>query len=165
MPQHYTMPSSIQIVDFNPFYAKAFYDLNHEWISKYFVMEEADEKSLGDPQNYIINKGGHILIALFHGEPVGACALLKEEDGVYEMAKMAVTPRAQGLHIGRLLGERIVERAKKAGARKVYLVSNRRLTTALSLYTRLGFVEVPMPPSIYERADIKMELDLEKVES
>ena len=161
MPQHYTMPSSIQIVDYNPFYAKAFYDLNHEWISKYFVMEEADEASLSDPQNYILNKGGHILIALFHGEAVGACALLNEGNGIYEIAKMAVTPRAQGLRIGRLLGERIIERAKKAGARQVYLVSNRRLTTALSLYTRLGFVEVPMPPSSYQRADIKMELDLE----
>ena len=162
MPQHYTMPSSIQIVDYNPFYAKAFYDLNHEWISKYFEMEEADEKSLGDPQQYIINKGGHILIALFHGEPVGAVALLKEEEGIYEMSKMAVTPRAQGLRIGRLLGERIVERARKLGGRKLFLLSNRRLTTALSLYTRLGFVEVPMQPSIYQRADIKMELDLEK---
>ena len=162
MPQHYTMPSSIQIVDYNPFYAKAFYDLNHEWISKYFEMEEADEQSLGDPQHYIINKGGHILIALFHGEPVGAVALLKEEEGIYEMSKMAVTPRAQGLRIGRLLGERIVERAGKLGARKLFLLSNRRLTTALSLYTRLGFVEVPMQPSIYQRADIKMELDLEK---
>jgi GNAT superfamily N-acetyltransferase len=165
MPQHYTMPSSIQIVDYNPFYAQAFYDLNREWITKYFEMEEADEQSLGDPQRYIINKGGHILIALFHGEPVGACALLNEGDGVFELAKMAVAPRAQGLHIGRLLGERAIERARKAGAHKVYLVSNRRLTTALSLYTRLGFVEVPMPPSIYKRADIKMELDLKVEES
>ena len=164
MPQHYTMPSSIQIVDYNPFYAKAFYDLNHEWISKYFEMEEADEKSLGDPQQYIINKGGHILIALFHGEPVGAVALLKEEEGIYEMSKMAVTPRAQGLRIGRLLGDRIVERAKKLGVRRIFLLSNRRLTTALSLYTRLGFVEVPMQHSNYRRADIRMELDLEKEE-
>lgn len=164
MPQHYTMPSSIQIVDYNPFYAQAFYDLNHEWISKYFVMEEADQKSLGDPQHYIINQGGHILIALFHGEPVGAVALLKEEEGIYEMSKMAVTQRAQGLRIGRLLGERLLERARKLGARKIFLLSNRRLTTALSLYTRLGFVEVPMQQSIYERADIKMELDLEQEE-
>ncbi|WP_439880541.1 GNAT family N-acetyltransferase [Pontibacter sp. MBLB2868] len=160
MAQHYNTPSAIQIVDFNMFYAKAFYDLNHEWISKYFVMEDADTKSLTDPQGYIINKGGYILMALFNGEPVGTCALLYEEEGVFELAKMAVAPKMQGMKIGKMLGEAAIDRARRAGAKKLYLVSNRRLETALNLYRRLGFVEVPMPPSIYERADIKMELDL-----
>ncbi len=160
MPLAYNMPSTIQIVDFNPFYAQSFYDLNHEWISKYFVMEEADEQSLSNPQSYIIDKGGLILMGLFQGEAVGTCALIKEGEGVFELAKMAVAPKAQGLRIGRLLGERAIERARKAGAHTVYLVSNRKLTTALSLYTKLGFVEVPMAPSIYQRADIKMELSL-----
>jgi GNAT superfamily N-acetyltransferase len=161
MAQHYNTPSAIQIVDFNLFYAKAFYDLNHEWISKYFVMEDADTKSLSDPQGYILDKGGHILIALFNGEPVGTCALLNDGDGVYELAKMAVAPKMQGMKIGKMLGEAALDRAKRIGANKVYLVSNRRLETALNLYKRLGFVEVPMPPSIYERANIKMELSLE----
>ncbi|MCX2738333.1 GNAT family N-acetyltransferase [Pontibacter anaerobius] len=162
MAQHYNTPSAIQIVDFNLFYAQAFYDLNHEWISKYFVMEDADTKSLSDPQGYIINKGGHILMALFNGEPVGTCALINEGDGVFELAKMAVAPKMQGMKIGKMLGEAAIDRARRVGAHKVYLVSNRRLQTALNLYQRLGFVEVPMPPSIYERADIKMELELKE---
>lgn len=160
MAQHFNTPSAIQIVDFNLFYAKAFYDLNHEWISKYFIMEDADIKSLSDPQGYILNKGGHILIALFNGEPVGTCALLKEEEDVFELAKMAVAPKMQGMKIGKMLGEAAIERARRIGAKKVYLVSNRRLETALNLYRRLGFEEVPMPPSIYQRADIKMEMNL-----
>ncbi|TPE45000.1 GNAT family N-acetyltransferase [Pontibacter mangrovi] len=162
MAQHYNTPSAIQIVDFNLFYAQAFYDLNHEWIFKYFVMEDADNKSLSDPQGYIINKGGHILMALFNGEPVGTCALLNDGDGVFELAKMAVAPKMQGMKIGKMLGEAMVDRARRVGARKIYLVSNRRLQTALNLYQRLEFVEVPMPPSIYERADIKMELELKE---
>ncbi|HEY4652162.1 MAG TPA: GNAT family N-acetyltransferase [Pontibacter sp.] len=160
MAQHYNTPSAIQIVDFNLFYAQAFYDLNHEWISTYFVMEEADHQSLSDPQGYIINKGGHILIALFNGVPVGTCALLNEGDGVFELAKMAVAPKMQGMKIGKMLGEAALDRARRVGARQVYLVSNRKLETALNLYRRLGFTEVPMPPSIYERADIKMEIQL-----
>ncbi|MFD2512794.1 GNAT family N-acetyltransferase [Pontibacter locisalis] len=160
MAQHFNTPSAIQIVDFNLFYAKAFYDLNHEWISKYFIMEDADIKSLSDPQGYILNKGGHILIALFNGEPVGTCALLKEEEDVFELAKMAVAPKMQGMKIGKMLGEAAIERARRIGAKKVYLVSNRRLETALNLYRRLGFEEVPMPPSIYQRADIKMEMNV-----
>ncbi|MCC9136858.1 GNAT family N-acetyltransferase [Pontibacter silvestris] len=161
MAQHYITPSAIQIVDYNLFYAKAFYDLNHEWITTYFVMEEADEKSLGDPESYILSKGGYILIALFNGEPVGTCALIKEGNNTFELAKMAVAPKMQGMKIGKMLGEAAVDRARRVGASKVYLLSNRRLETALNLYRRLGFKEVPVGPSNYQRADIKMELLLQ----
>lgn len=152
--------AAVTILDFEPAYAAKFRELNEEWITRYFVMEEADHKSLGDPQGYILDKGGYILMAKYNGEIVGTCALIKEEGDVYELAKMAVTPKAQGLKIGKLLGEAAIQKAKEAGASKVYLVSNRRLETALNLYKRLGFIEVPMPPSIYERADIKMEIAL-----
>lgn len=152
--------ATVQILDFEPQHAAKFKELNEEWITRYFVMEEADHKSLGNPQSYIIDKGGYILMASYQGEIVGTCALINDGEGVYELAKMAVTPKAQGLKIGKLLGEAAIEKARQAGATKVYLVSNRQLGPALNLYRRLGFVEVPMPPSIYERADIKMELPL-----
>ncbi|MDX5417852.1 MAG: GNAT family N-acetyltransferase [Hymenobacteraceae bacterium] len=152
--------ATVQILDFEPQHAGMFRALNEEWITRYFVMEDADYKSLSNPIGYIIDKGGFILMASYQGEIVGTCALINEGEGVYELAKMAVTPKAQGLKIGKMLGEAAIRKAREAGARKVYLVSNRRLETALSLYRRLGFVEVPMPPSIYERANIKMDLIL-----
>ena len=150
----------VKILDFAPEHAQKFRELNEEWISHYFVMEEADHESLGHPQGYILDKGGYILMAAYNGEVVGTCALINEGNGVFELAKMAVSPKAQGLKIGKLLGEAVVQKAKQAGAVKLFLVSNRRLTPALSLYSKLGFTEVPMPPSIYERANIKMEMDL-----
>jgi GNAT superfamily N-acetyltransferase len=157
---HKPQTTPVAILDFEPRHAAKFRELNEEWITRYFVMEEADHKSLGDPQGYILDKGGYILMAECNQEIVGTCALIHEGNGVYELAKMAVTPKAQGLKIGKLLGEAAIQKAREAGAVKVYLVSNRKLETALNLYKRLGFVEVPMPPSIYERADIKMEIEL-----
>lgn len=99
-------------------------------------------------------------MAMYNNEVVGTCALINDGNGVFELAKMAVTPKAQGLKIGKLLGEAAIQKARQAEAVKVYLVSNRKLETALNLYKRLGFIEVPMPPSIYERANIKMEIEL-----
>lgn len=157
----HTLPTTaVTILDFKPQHAAKFRELNEEWITRYFVMEEADHKSLGDPQGYILNKGGYILMAEYNQEIVGTCALINDGNGVFELAKMAVSPKAQGRKIGKLLGEAAIQKAREAGAAKVYLVSNRRLETALNLYKRLGFTEVPMPPSIYERADIKMEIML-----
>src|SRR5689334_8495846 len=97
----------VQIVDYKPAYLEAFKRLNEEWISKYFKMEMADHKALDNPQKNIIDKGGFILVALYNNEPVGVCALIKMDDADYdyELAKMAVSPAAQGKSIGWLLGK------------------------------------------------------------
>ena len=152
----------VQIVDYKPAYREAFRTLNEEWISTWFKMEEADHKALDDPRGYILNKGGHILVALYEGEPVGVCALIKMKDPVYdfELAKMAVSPKAQGKNIGWLLGNAVIEKARTLGARKLYLESNTILKPAINLYYKLGFQKVIGHATPYERCNIQMELSI-----
>jgi DNA-binding MarR family transcriptional regulator/predicted GNAT family N-acyltransferase len=152
----------VTIVDYSPKYAAAFKTLNEEWISKYFKMEEADYKALDNPKGYILDKGGLILIALYQDEPVGACALIKMKDPEYqyELAKMAVSPKAQGKNIGFLLGTAILERARTLGAKKVYLESNTILKPAINLYHKLGFQKVVGHPTPYDRCNIQMGVTL-----
>ena len=78
----------------------------------------------------------------------------------FELAKMAVSPKAQGKNIGYLLGRAIIDQAKTFGASKVYLESNTILKPAISLYHKLGFTKVAGRPSPYERSNIQMELIL-----
>jgi len=150
----------VEIVDYKPEYQSAFRDLNEEWISTYFKMEAADYKALDDPEGYILNKGGSILVALFDGEPAGVCALVKMNDPDYdfELAKMAVSPRVQGKSIGWLLGQAIIEKARTLGAAKLYLESNTLLKPAINLYHKLGFEKVAGRATPYERCNIQMEL-------
>jgi len=152
----------VKIVKYTPRYKNAFSALNEAWITQYFEMEETDYKALDNPDQYIIKKGGKILVALYENEPVGVCALIKMNDPNYdfELAKMAVSPKAQGKHIGWLLGKAIIEQAKEAGASKIYLESNTALKPAINLYYKLGFVKVTGNYSPYKRANIHMELDL-----
>lgn len=154
--------AKVQIVDYTSEYEKAFRDLNVEWISRYFTMEEADHLVLDHPREYILDKGGHIIVALYEGEPVGVCALLKMQDPEYdfEMVKMAVSPKVQGKGIGWLLGQAIVEKARAQGARKIYLESNTKLKPAISLYQKLGFEKVVGHATPYARCNIQMELVL-----
>jgi GNAT superfamily N-acetyltransferase len=153
---------SIKIVEFTTAYKAAFADLNKEWISKYFKMEETDYKALDHADTYIIENGGHILVALYNNDPVGVCALIKMNDPDYdfELSKMAVSPKAQGKKIGWMIGEAIKEKAKQIGAKKLYLESNTILVPAINLYRKLGFVEVFERPTSYERCNIQMELVL-----
>jgi DNA-binding MarR family transcriptional regulator len=152
----------VHIVEYEPQYQRAFHDLNEEWIQHYFKMEPTDYKSLDDPEGYILSKGGYILIALYEGDPVGVCALIKMHDDTYdfELAKMAVAPRAQGKNIGYLLGLAVMEKARQVGAQKLYLESNTLLKSAINLYYKLGFTKVTGRPTPYERCNIQMEVML-----
>lgn len=152
----------VEIVPYQPKYQQAFKALNEEWISTYFKMEAADYKALDNPNGYILKKGGFIFVALYNGEPLGVCALLKMDDPDYdfELAKMAVSPKAQGKNIGWLLGQAVIEKARSIGAKKLYLESNTILKPAIGLYHKLGFKKVAGRDTPYERCNIQMELTI-----
>lgn len=153
----------ITVVPYQPKYRESFRQLNEEWIEAFFHMEEADYQVLDHPQEYILDKGGYILVALDGEEPVGVCALIKmNPDSGYdfELAKMAVSPKAQGKGVGSLLGKATLEKARALGAKNIYLGSNTILKPALNLYLKLGFKKVTGLPSPYERCNIHMALEL-----
>jgi len=153
---------AVQITDFQPEYASAFKELNEQWISSYFKMEEADYRSLDNPQGYILDKGGWILVALLNNKVVGVCALMAMNDGEhdFELAKMAVAPSEQGKSIGWLLGQAALNKAASLGAKKVYLESNTILKPAINLYHKLGFQKIAGHPTPYERCNIQMAVDV-----
>ncbi len=152
----------VQIVEFEPLYQSAFRSLNEEWISTYFEMEEIDYLALDNPKEYILDKGGKIFVALYNNKPVGVCSLIKMNNFSYdfELAKMAVSPVAQGKNIGWLLGQTAINTAKEMGASKIYLESNTILKPAISLYHKLGFCKISGNTSPYKRCNIQMELNL-----
>ena len=132
--------------------------LNYEWLQKYFYVEAGDIEQLSDPELHIIGKGGFVYFAQYNNEIVGTSSLMKTGNGEYELAKMAVTEKYKGLGIGKLLLEHCIQEAKNLNAVKLSLFSNTKLTAAIHLYKKYGFIEVPLPSDIhYERADIMME--------
>ncbi|TYP98956.1 MarR family transcriptional regulator with acetyltransferase activity [Tenacibaculum adriaticum] len=152
----------VTIVAYDAKYHKAFKELNEEWIRTYFKIEVADSMALDNPKEYILDNGGHIFIALYNNEPVGACALLKNNTIIsdFELAKMAVSPSAQGLGIGLLLANAAIDKARLEGAKEIYLESNTVLVPAIKLYQKLGFQKVSGFSTPYERCNIQMILKL-----
>lgn len=149
--------ANVEIIDYQPKYKKPFKDLNVAWIETYWDMEPADYKILDNPKD-IINQGGYIAVALYQGNPVGVCALVKMNDESYELAKMAVSDAAKGIGIGKRLGQHMIEKARSLGAKRVYLESNTILEPAINLYHKLGFQRVSGQDSPYQRCNIQMEL-------
>lgn len=151
---------SVEIIDYLPEFHDDFKRLNYEWIEKYFQLEETDHQSLNHPDEKILKSGGHIFMARHNREIVGVCALIKSSDNTYELAKMAVTEKAQGKGIGWLLGQAAINKARELSAETIFLESNTILKPAINLYQKLGFRKVVGQPSPYQRCNIQMELKL-----
>ena len=144
--------------------AAPFRTLNEEWITRYFTLEAKDIETLSDPEQSILQKGGHIFMAYAGAEGVGCVALIPMRNGVYEVAKMAVSPQLRGRGIGRRLLQHAIAQARSIGARSLFLGSNTRLKDAVHLYESVGFRHVKpetLPPTPYSRADVFMEMSLE----
>ena len=150
------MKKEIKIVDYRPEHRLVFKEMNQRWIEKYFRMEASDHKALDKPQQSVLDGGGAILVAYCDVEIAGICALVKLNDMPYdyELSKMAVDPKFQGLGIGYLLAKAIEDRAKKLGGKTLYIESNTILEPAMKLYRKLGFKEIDGGGSPYERCNI-----------
>jgi putative acetyltransferase len=150
----------VSIINFEPEYAADFKKLNMEWLDKYDLTEPADISMLDNYQTEILDTGGCIFLAKAGDSIVGSAALIQEKPGEFELAKMAVTEAYQGKGISKLLIEKCIAKACELQAAKIFLVSNSKLSTALSLYEKYGFTHVPVVDNHYSNADVRMEMVL-----
>lgn len=158
--------NELSIIPYTSVYQPDFLRLNVAWISTMFVVEPHDLEQLEHPEDHILPNGGAIFLARLNNETVGTVAMVNTSEDPdmitsFELAKMSVTPPAQGRGAGQLLALAAIDYARRAGAKLVWLESNRKAETAIRLYRRVGFQEVPLRPSLYTRADICMELHLD----
>ncbi len=154
----------IEIIDYQPSLKIFFAIINYEWLEKYFKVEPRDEEMLSNPEKLILDKGGFILFAKLNGIVCGTVAMIKISDDVFEMAKMAVLGNFRGKKIGEKLAIEAINRAEKAGAKKITLDTNRSLEAAISLYRKLGFKKCneAQGESLYERETFRMQLEVNK---
>ncbi|WP_264550890.1 GNAT family N-acetyltransferase [Flavobacterium sp. N2038] len=151
------MNNTVEIIPFSQDLKEHIKVLNIAWLEKYFKVEEKDKITLSNPQEEIIDKGGLIFYARYNNEIIGTVSLLKTDDSTFELSKMAVSDKAQGLGVGNKLLDYCVNIAEEKGIKTLFLYSNTILLPAIHLYRKFGFVEIPLEAGVYERADIKME--------
>lgn len=143
-------------------YRDDFVRLNEAWVRRYFEIEDADRRYFEDPYGEIVAPGGDIVFLLEGDRCVGTCALIRENEGVFELAKMAVLESERGRGLGDILMRATLDRARELGARRVFLLSNTTLAPAISLYLKHGFHTVRRGPHPnYARTNIVMSIDLD----
>lgn len=151
----------MEIISYHSKYVEDFKNLNLAWLEKFFWVEPHDKEVLGNPEKHIIEPGGTIFFARQNNKIFGTVALMKLEEGVYELTKMAVTPEAQGKKIGQRLMEHAISFARESNWRLLIIYSNRKLENAVYIYKKYGFEEIPIEGNNpYARGDIKLKLSL-----
>lgn len=150
--------AGVEVVPFDPALSDHFRRLNQQWLERHFRVEAVDRALFADPEGLIVARGGAIFFALYAGEVVGTCALIREDDGVFELSKMGVDENFRGLGAGRALLDAAIAEYRRRDGRELFLESNSKLDRALGMYERAGFVREPAvrAGSHYERADVYM---------
>jgi putative acetyltransferase len=144
----------------NPSCLGAFIHLNELWISEHFALEQADRDLAANP-GQVMDAGGFVFSLVQGGEVLGVCALFKESDVRFQLARMAVRPDRRGQGLGRALIAHAIAHARTMGAQSLFLLSNTKLAPAIALYESVGFVLISRGQHpVYSRCDVVMELAL-----
>jgi len=87
---------------------------------------------------------GIFLVAYRNGQPIGCGAVRLLDPTTAEVKRMYVEPALRGGGIGRRLVEALEAEARRLGAERLVLETGARQVEALALYTRCGFMRIPL---------------------
>jgi N-acetylglutamate synthase-like GNAT family acetyltransferase/DNA-binding MarR family transcriptional regulator len=134
------LPQPLTLRAYSDDLAEAFYRINAQWVQAMFTLEPNDIALLSRPRQTIIEQGGAIwFVETPDAGVVGTCALIRMEEGVYELTKMGVSEAARGRKAGEFLLAATLQRARAMGMHTLYLLTNRKCAAAIHLYEKLGF--------------------------
>ena len=103
---------------------------------------------------------GRLYLIYCDGVLAGCIGLRKIDDYNCEMKRLYVRPHFRGKHIGDYLIRKIIEDAKEIGYKHMLLDTLPFLKTAIHIYQKYGFYEIPcynnspMDTTIYMRLDL-----------
>jgi putative acetyltransferase len=102
-----------------------------------------DRELAGLPGDYAPPEG-RLLLASCDDEPAGCVALHRLSEGICEMKRLYLRPGFRGKGVGRALAESLIAEARSLGYRQMRLDTVEPvMKSAVQLYRRLGFAEIP----------------------
>ncbi len=152
----------MKVITYIEKYKQDFIDMNLAWISEMFKVEENDIKTLNSIDDQIKN-GSEILFVLDDAENALSTILItKKSDSLYEIEKFASNKKYRSKGAGSMILDYAIDYVKKAGGKKIILVTNTKCEAAIHLYLKKGFYEIPVDKTIfpYERGNIAYEITL-----
>lgn len=152
----------MKIVPYDKKYKNTFIEMNKQWISSMFVIEQQDIDMLNNIDQ-TIEAGGQIFFAVNdHDEVLACCMIAPLPNGEWEIEKFCARGMYTGTGAGSACLKACMDYAKEKHVEKVVIVTNKKCEHAVHLYKKFGFLEVPVDREKfpYDRADIAFEQTL-----
>ena len=112
------------------------------WVTEGFGPTTPDRTSTVTPEEMVPPHGVFVLV-LDAGRVVAGGGVRRLDDGVAEIKRMFVVPEARGRGHGRRLLDALEDAAADLGYQAVRLDTARTMTTAMEMYRRSGFRDIP----------------------
>ena len=103
---------------------------------------------------------GRLYLALWEGEAAGCIALRRLDEQRCEMKRLYVRPAFRGYRIGDALVDRVIGDARAIGYRHMLLDTLPFLESAIHMYQKRGFYEIPCYNDSPVATTIFMQYDL-----
>jgi ribosomal protein S18 acetylase RimI-like enzyme len=112
------------------------------WVTENFGPTTPDRTSTVTPGEMAPPAGVFVLVEV-DGRPVAGGGVRRLGDGVGEIKRMFVLPEARGRGFGRRLLDALEAAAADLGYRRLRLDTAQSMTTAIAMYRRAGYKEIP----------------------
>jgi GNAT superfamily N-acetyltransferase len=111
------------------------------WIAEHLGPADARTSTVA-PDEMVPPNGAFVVVAA-GGRPVAGGGVRRLSDGVGEIKRMFVLPEARGQGHARRLLDALEDAARDLGFHRVRLDTAASMTTAMALYRRAGYREIP----------------------
>ncbi len=154
----------MKLVPYDPKYKNDFIEMNKQWISEMFVIEQEDLDMLNNIEKKI-EEGGQIFFAVDEeddSQVLACCMIAPLPNKEWEIEKFCAKGMYTGTGAGSACLKACIDYARERKVEKIVIVTNAKCEHAVRLYRKFGFVEVPVDRKkfTYERAGLAFEMDL-----
>ncbi len=147
----------MRIVPFEERFRQDFIDFNTDWIVSHFGSLEEHDKEAFEKIDEELSNGAMIFFAVEVDKALAACMAKPVDRMTWEICKLASNKNLPHKGAGSVVFEASMNWALNHGARRLFLISNRKLKPALHIYKKFGFKEVKLEDYGYVRGDIAFE--------
>ena len=148
----------MKIIEYDARYKQDFIDFNSAWIIDNFGKLESEDYETFEHIEEDMRTGAMIYFAIDDdGTALATCMAKPMEGDTWELCKLGSNKNRAHKGSGSMVFQSAMDWAIEHGAKRLFLISNSKLSPALHIYEKYGFREVKLDDYEYERGDIAFE--------
>ena len=147
----------MEIIEYTSRYKDDFIQFNTDWIIDNFGFLESEDLETFEKIDEELEAGAMIYFAVEGEVPLATCMAKPMDRFTWEICKLGSNKHKDHKGCGSAVFGAAVSWAIDHGAKRLFILSNSKLKTAVHIYKKFGFEEIKLDDYQYVRGDIAFE--------